>query len=55
MDLLVATGMSIICFLAYRAVTQKSVQFFRDNKDKFANHDETSGNTKQQVISTTNS
>ena len=64
--------MSIICFLAYRAITKKSLQvnpekegfifwenfdfafhiilqFFKDNRDKFMNHDETAGQTKGQT------
>ena len=48
-EFLVASGMSIICFLVFRAVTQKPLQFFLDNKDKFTNHDETAGSNKEKV------
>jgi hypothetical protein len=47
-DFLVASGMSIICFLAYRAVTKKSLKFFKDNREKFTNHDETAGQSRAQ-------
>ena len=42
--------MSIICFLALRTVTQKPLQWFRDNRAIFelAKHDKTSGETKEQ-------
>ena len=42
--------MSIICFLALRTVTQKPLQWFRDNRGIFelAKHDKTSGETKEQ-------
>ncbi len=41
--------MSIICFLALRAVTGRSVRFFRENEDKFRDHDETSGSVKSRL------
>ena len=41
--------MSIICFLAYRCITQKPLQFFLDNKETFKQHDETSGSNKAEV------
>ncbi len=48
-DFLIASGMSIICFLAYRAITQKSLEFLLEMKSKFENHDETAGVTNNQV------
>ena len=51
-DFLIASGMSIICFLAYRCITQKPLQFFLDNKETFKKHDETSGSNKSQVTYT---
>ncbi len=48
-DFLIASGMSIICFLALRAVTGRSVRFFRENEDKFRDHDETSGSVKSRL------
>ena len=48
-DFLIASGMSIICFLAYRCITQKPLQFFLDNKETFKQHDETSGSNKYEV------
>ena len=42
--------MSIICFLAYRTITQKPLEFFLQNKDIFKEHDETSGSNKSEVI-----
>lgn len=49
-DLFLSSGMSIICFLALRTVTQREIQWFRDNKDMFdlTKHDKTSGETKEQ-------
>jgi len=47
-DLFIASGMSIICFLAYRSVSQKPLQWFKDNRHLFENHDKTSGQTKEQ-------
>jgi len=47
-DLFLSSGMSIICYLAYRTVTQKSLKWFKDNKHLFENHDKTSGQTKEQ-------
>jgi len=47
-DLFLSSGMSIICFLAYRSITQKPFQWFKDNKEVFNQHDETSGQTKTQ-------
>ena len=41
--------MSIICFLAYRTITQKPLEFFLQNKDIFKEHDETSGSNKSEV------
>ena len=43
MDFLIASGMSIVCFLAYKAICQKPLQFFLDQRDKFQTHDEASG------------
>jgi len=48
-DLFQASGMSIICYMSYRAITQKPLKWFLENKDKFVNHDETSGQTKEQT------
>ena len=48
-DFLIASGMSVICFLAFRAVTKKPLKFFLDNKDKFRDHDETAGSVKAAV------
>ena len=48
-DFLIASGMSIICFLAYRCITQKPLKFFLDNKETFKQHDKTSGSNKSQV------
>ena len=42
-DFLIASGMSIVCFLAYKAVVQKPLKYFLDNRDKFESHDESSG------------
>jgi len=42
-DFLIASGMSIVCFLAYKAIVQKPFSFFLENKDKFQSHDESSG------------
>jgi len=42
-DFLIASGMSIVCFLAYKAVVQKPLEFFLEHRDKFENHDESSG------------
>jgi len=49
-DLLLSSGMSIICFLALRTVTQKGLQWFKDNKDMFdmSKHDKRSGESKEQ-------
>merc|ERR1712012_1291634 len=49
-DLFLSSGMSIICFLALRTVTQKPLQWFRDNREMFelSKHDKTSGETKEQ-------
>ena len=49
-DFLIASGMSIICFLAYRTITQKPLEFFLQNKEIFKEHDETSGSNKSEVI-----
>ena len=53
-DFLIASGMSIICFMAYRTITQKPLQFFLENKDKFQDHDEVAGSkgTKVKTIVT---
>jgi len=50
-DLFLSSGMSIICFLALRSVTQKPLQWFRDNREMFelSKHDKTSGETKEQT------
>ena len=48
-DFLIASGMSIICFLAYRCITQKPLQWFLDNRETFKQHDETSGSNKSEV------
>ena len=42
-DFLIASGMSIICFLAYKAIVQKPLKYFLDNRAKFEGHDESSG------------
>jgi len=49
-DLLLSSGMSIICFLALRTVTQRGLQWFKDNKEMFdlKKHDKTSGQSKEQ-------
>ena len=49
-EFLVASGMSIICFLVFRSITQKPLQFFLDNKHKFKDHDETAGSNKEKVL-----
>jgi len=43
MDFLIASGMSIVCFMAYKAIVQKPFKYFLDNRDKFTNHNEESG------------
>ena len=48
-DFLIASGMSIICFMAYRTITQKPLQFFLENKDKFQDHDEVAGSKGSEV------
>jgi len=48
-DLFLSSGMSIICFLAYRTVTQKSLKWFMENRQLFQDHDKTSGQTKEQT------
>lgn len=48
-DFLVASGMSIICFMAYKTIAQKPLQFFLENRDKFSNHDEMSGSKNSEV------
>ncbi len=51
-DFLVASGMSIVCFLAYKAVIQKPFKFFLDNRDKFKGYDESSGvNVSEKYLS----
>jgi len=47
-DLFISSGMSIICYLAYRSISQKPLQWFLDNKHLFDKHDKTSGQTKEQ-------
>jgi len=47
-DLFLSSGMSIICYLAYRSISQKSLQWFKDNRNLFDNHDKTSGQTTEQ-------
>lgn len=47
-DFLIASGMSIICFLAYRCISQKPLQFFLENKNLFDGHDIASGTAKGQ-------
>ena len=47
-DFLIASGMSIICFLAYRCISQKPLQFFLENKHLFDGHDIASGTAKGQ-------
>uniref|UniRef100_A0A0K2TLD8 Protein-lysine N-methyltransferase SMYD4 n=1 Tax=Lepeophtheirus salmonis TaxID=72036 RepID=A0A0K2TLD8_LEPSM len=42
-DFLIASGMSIVCFMAYRTISQKPLDFFLKNKELFSNHDEISG------------
>jgi tetratricopeptide (TPR) repeat protein len=42
-DFLIASGISIVCFLAYKAMVQKPASFFLENRDKFVAHDEASG------------
>lgn len=48
-DFFTASGMSIICYLGYRAITSKPLKFFLDNKDKFQEHNEQSGISKGKV------
>merc|ERR1719419_1048890 len=50
-DLFLSSGMSIICFLALRTVTQRDLQWFKDNQEMFdmSKHDKTSGQTKEQT------
>eukprot|EP00095_Tigriopus_kingsejongensis_P008472 maker-scaffold18_size714446-snap-gene-3.28 protein:Tk08472 transcript:maker-scaffold18_size714446-snap-gene-3.28-mRNA-1 annotation:"set and mynd domain-containing" len=48
-DFLIASGMSIVCYLAYRCVTKKPLKYFLENKDKFSNHNEQSGISKDRV------
>jgi len=48
-DLFLSSGMSIICFMAYRSITQKSLAWFKENRDIFENHDKTSGQSKEQT------
>jgi hypothetical protein len=48
-DFLIASGMSIICFMAYRTITQKPLQFFLEHRDKFDNHDEVAGSKNSEV------
>ena len=47
-DFLIASGMSIICFLALRCITQKPKEFFLENKHLFDGHDIASGTAKGQ-------
>jgi len=47
-DLFLASGMSIICFLAYRSITQKSLSWFLKNRDSLMNHNERNGETQNQ-------
>ena len=44
-DFLIASGMSIVCFLAYKAICQKPFEYFLENRQKMevANHNEESG------------
>lgn len=49
-DLFISSGMSIICYLAYRSISQKPLQWFLDNKHLFDKHDKTSGQTKEQKV-----
>ena len=51
-DFLIASGMSIICFMAYRTITQKPLQFFLDNRHLFDNHDEVAGSKNTEVEAT---
>lgn len=50
-DFMIASGMSIICFLAYRAITKKPLQFFVANRKRFNDHDETAGSVKAKASS----
>ena len=43
MDFLIASGMSIVCFMAYKAIVQKPFSYFLENRDKFEEHNEASG------------
>ena len=47
-DLFISSGMSIICYLAYRSISQKPLDWFKKNKHLFESHDKTSGQTKEQ-------
>lgn len=47
-DYLIASGMSIVCFLAYKAIVKKPLSFFLENRAKFEQHDESSGSTNNQ-------
>jgi len=48
-DLFLASGMSIVCFLAYRSITKKPLSYFMENKEMFQAPDEQSGQTKSQT------
>lgn len=47
-DFFLSAGMNGICFVAYTLISQKCVQWFRDNRDMFHNHDERSGESKER-------
>ena len=49
-EFLVASGMSIICFLAFRAITKKTLEFFKENRSKFDDHDVKSGSIKGEKV-----
>jgi hypothetical protein len=53
-DFLIASGMSIICFMAYRTIAQKPLKFFLENRDKFTGHDEVAGSKNSEVRQTGN-
>ena len=51
-DFLTASGMSIICFMSYRTIAQKPLEFFLENRDKCTGHDEVAGSKNSNVIIT---
>ena len=39
----ITSGMSIVCFMAYKAIVQKPFSYFLENRTKFEDHNEASG------------